>query len=165
MNDRLFELLNTLYQPLNERRDALLNQLSRAFKDRKVEAGYYAGHLRRQADGAFMCEHYPIPVIAIAGLCDIEIHPNKTGITSKLAKQQAMRFIQQNPLHHSMEIYGLKNYLQDVFQEGSEPEQTLDRMRLSAESEFFISFPYPKDTAPEVICRFVQHLQEQGFYY
>ena len=39
----------------------------------KLESGWYNGHYNRTEDGNWHCDSYPIPVISIKGLCDIEI--------------------------------------------------------------------------------------------
>ena len=88
MNSDFLEKLNELYQTLAKKTEDLALLLS-GFG--KCEYGWYNGHFHKD-DGKWVKEYYPIPVISVKGLCDIEVGLETTTLSAKLGRDAAAQF-------------------------------------------------------------------------
>ena len=69
----LWETLNSAYEPLYRRAQALCSRLNAAGYG--CQWNWYAFHFSRRPVG-FSQEFFPIPVITVQGLCDIGLEPD-----------------------------------------------------------------------------------------
>ena len=158
------EQLNRLYRQLDEKAREYISKMTRLHGDFKIESGFYNGHYHKNAEGNYQSDSYPIPVISVKGLCDIEIDFDAISITSKLSKEQIMGFDWNILGKVKFEVYGVDDYLRDYgdnYSSGEIGKAVLD----SAEKEFFISFYAPLSESGEEVMKFLRRLQNSGFYY
>ena len=157
------ELLNGLYEPLNGRADELKVMLS-GMCGCKMTDGFYNGHCHKSDSGEYVADAYPIRVISVPGLCDIEVDFDSIAITAKLAKETAAEFDWQLFKNAHFEVYGVEDYLQDY---GNSENIAAINGSISActEKELFVTFCLPAGTAAADVLRIVQKLRECGFYY
>ena len=78
--------LNQFYKPLNDQMRALL-PLLKDWHGMKITCGWFNGHYHKDAAGEYQKDVYPIPVISVMGLCDIEIDFDGTTVTAKLSRE------------------------------------------------------------------------------
>lgn len=57
-----------------------------------LESGWYNGHCHRGDDGNWFRESYPIPVISVKGICDIELPFDAITASAKLKKDAALAY-------------------------------------------------------------------------
>jgi len=81
--------LNEIYYPL-DLKQAELDALFRG--DFRLESGWYNGHYHKNETGNWCRESYPIPVIGVKGLCDIEIPFDKISVSTKLKRDAALAY-------------------------------------------------------------------------
>lgn len=156
--------LNRLYEPLCRKAREISAALTRLHGGFRSTWGFYNGHSHKGADGRYYEDAYPIPVLSVAGLCDIEIDVDGIGLTAKLTKEQAMNFDGASTLHRHFEAYGVEDYLADYGDERDLAGMKA-RMENSGEKEFFFTFAFPNSTSGEELRKFLHTLQAQGFYY
>ena len=83
---KIHETLESIYSPLEEKRKELMQLLAKQYP--AITWGWYSGHYHRTAEG-WVRESYPIPVITIKGLCDIELSFREMTVTAKLPSPNA----------------------------------------------------------------------------
>lgn len=79
-----------------------------------IDSGWYNDHYHIE-NGNWIREAYPIKVLTLNGLCDIEIGFFNIAITSKLKKEQALsyNFSSLEALDLKYDVYGVENFLLD----------------------------------------------------
>ena len=107
------EQLNRLYRPLDERAQEYIAEMTKLHGGFKIESGFYNGHYHKNSEGNYRPDAYPIPVISVKGLCDIEIDFDGTSITSKLSKEQIISFDWNLLGNVKFEVYGVNDFLRD----------------------------------------------------
>lgn len=157
-------VLNRLYRPLDEKRRAILADLNDLHFANRIESGYYNGHYHKDTEGTCHGDAYPIPVISVMGLCDIEIDFDGISVTAKLSRQRAVSFDWTLFSNLRFEVYGVEDWMRDY---GN--EQTVSELKNSVlsgeEKELFVTFLLPPMTDSEEIERLLQKLQTEQFYY
>lgn len=154
--------LNEIYYPL-DLKQAELNALFRG--DFRLESSWYNGHYHKDESGNWCRESYPIPVIGVKGLCDIEIPFDKISISTKLKRDAALGYPFEKLAGYEFEAYGVENYLTDFYHPGQTAQDLRDNIRACNEKEIGFSFVFPLDRDGKQIFEFVKLLQQEGFYY
>ena len=155
MNAR--ETLNAIYRPLEAKRAAVQDALRPL--GLRVASAYYNGHYQKDEDGDYVRNDYPIPVVEVAGLCDIEIEPDHLSVSAKLTRERALAYDFSRLRDYAYEVYGVQDYLTDYA--GEDVKETI---RNSAEREIGFSFSFYFETDGETLCGFASFLREEGFY-
>lgn len=164
MAENTRESLNQLYRPLDEKLHELIAKLSKLHGGFAVTSGFYNGHYHKNVDGLYQADAYPIPVISVMGLCDIEIDFDGITVTTKLSKDQITAFDWNTLGDACFEVYGVEDYLSDYGNE-QVAGQIEDNLLSNDEKEFFVSFSLPSAIGGEEIMRFLRTLQKNHFYY
>ena len=90
MDKELLKEINAVYYRLEMKQAEITHALfHRIFE---LESGWYNGHYHKGEDGNWFRESYPIPVIGIKGICDIEIQFEKISISTKLKRDMALAY-------------------------------------------------------------------------
>ncbi len=158
------EQLNRIYRPLDEKAHEYLSEMTKLHGGFGIESGFYNGHYHKNYEGNYQIDAYPIPVISVKGLCDIEIDFDRISITSKLSKEQAVSFDWKVLGNIEFEAYGVDDYLQDYGDNQSAGEIS-KTVQASVEKEFFISLYFPFSERAESVVKLIRKLQKNGFYY
>ena len=154
--------LNEIYYPL-DLKQAELNALFRG--DFRLESSWYNGHYHKDETGNWCRESYPIPVIGVKGLCDIEVTFDKISISTKLKRDAALGYPFEKLAGYEFEAYGVENYLTDFYHPGQTAQDLGENIRTCNEKEIGFSFVFPLDRDGKQIFEFVKLLQQEGFYY
>lgn len=117
------EALDCLYAGLCQRRERLQKALETL--GLPVEAGWYNGHYYKNEQGAYRLAHYPIPVISVSGLCDVELNLDCVSLSTKLTRARALEYPFEK-LPAGFEVYGVEDYLTDYYYGQG---MTLDQLR------------------------------------
>ena len=158
-----------LWHELNKAYISLINrakQLNELITNEGFDSssGFFNGHFVRTMDNNFVEEHFPIPVITIKDLCDIEIGLKYTTITSKLSRNDALSFPFER-FQLSFEAYGVEDFQTDFYYQGMSFEKFRKNIKASNENEVFFTFFSDKETEPGQIHTFILSLEEKGFFY
>ncbi len=163
MDKQLSNEINTAYSRLESKQTALIHALShRIFK---LESGWYNGHYHMDETGNWFRESYPIPVIDVKGLCNIEIPFDKITISTKLKRSAALAYPFEKFAGYEFEAYGVNDYLADFYHSGQTLQELQKNIRACDEKEIGFSFVFPFDVDGEQIFEFVKTLRREGFYY
>ena len=154
--------LNEIYYPL-DLKQAELNALFR--RDFRLESSWYNGHYHKDETGNWCRESYPIPVIGVKGLCDIEIPFDKISVSTKLKRDAALGYPFEKLAGYEFEAYGVENYLTDFYHPGQTAQDLRENIRACNEKEIGFSFMFPLDRDGKQIFEFVKLLQQEDFYY
>lgn len=152
--------LDRFYAPLHFRRERLQKALGAL--GLPVEAGWYNGHFYKDEQGEYRFSHYPIPVISVAGLCDVELNLDCVSLSTKLARARALEYPFEK-LPAGFEAYGVEDYLADYYGQG----MTLDQLRrnLAASREGAVGFSFRFDLEGTGVVETARFLKEEGFFY
>lgn len=155
--------LNEAYSGL----EAKHNEIIRALTHRifELESGWYNGHYQKDPDGKWVRDAYPIPVITVKGLCDIEIQFDRISVSTKLKREMALEYPFDKFMDYEFESYGVEDYLSDYYHAGQSVQELKDNISASSEDEIGLSFLLPHDVTGQKIFEFVKMLRREGFHY
>lgn len=156
--------LNSLYRPLDQKAREFIASFVKLHGGFRVTSGFFNGHSHKNEAGNYQEDAYPIPVISVMGLCDIEIDFDAITFTAKLKKGQITDFDWRKLGGVPFEVYGVEDYLCD-YGNSQDAAQIKGVVSSSKETEFFVTFSFPTDTNGEQALRFLRTLQKYGFYY
>ena len=163
MDKQILNEINIVYYRLESKQAELVRALShRIFK---LESGWYNGHYHMDETGNWFRESYPIPVIDVKGLCDIEIPFDKITISTKLKRNAALTYSFEKFAGYEFEAYGVEDYLADFYHSGQTLQELQKNIRACDEKEIGFSFVFPFDVDEKQIFEFVKLLRREGFYY
>ena len=127
--------------------------------------GWYNNHYRKDESGEWVREAYPIQVITVKGICDIEIEFDRISVSAKLRREDAFNYDYQKFAAYSFEVYGVEDYLADYYHEGQKISVLKENISACGEKEIGYSFYFEFDCDEKVISEFVGLLADEGFYY
>jgi len=157
------DLLNQVYRRLEWKGIEIRNGLQHRIFAPKL--GYYSGHYRRQEDGGFKMDHFPIPVVEVKGCCDIEINLDCVTVTSKLRREDALSCSYEKLSKYEFEAYGVEDYTGDLYLPGMTIQQLKENICNSDEKEIGFSFHFDFDVDGDTMYDFAKLLRRKGFYY
>ena len=157
------EQLNGFYKILDERADQIKIILIDAGFN--VEKRYFNGHFDKDASGNYVKDYYPIPVIEVKGLCDIEIVEMHINVSAKISKENAINFDYGKFADCYFEVYGVNDYLADYCKSGEDITNLLKNLEACNEREIGFAFTLEKDCAVDRILKLLTLLKNNGFYY
>ena len=156
--------LNEFYKILDNKGTQIKDILSQCGFD--VKMGYFNGHyVDKDCSGNYVKDYYPIPVIEVKGLCDIEIGNSFVGISSKLAINDALNFDYGKLSDYQYEVYGVIDYLGDYYKSGEDVGKLYRNLKKSNETEIGFAFSFESSATAEIILKAVNFLKNNGFYY
>lgn len=165
-SENFLKKLNSAYIQLETKYTGLLRELNQ--NNWKTESGWYNGHYHKDDQDAYEREAYPIPVISVKDLCDIEISFHKISVTAKLKRETACEYSYEKFRQFSFEVYGVEDYLSDYYHEGLSLQDLKENIRNSTEKEIGFQFFFPfdiYDIQKEWLQEFLKLLEQEGFYY
>ena len=155
--------INGLYAQLETKRNELLTMLTQEGFD--ATAGWFNNHYQKDPGGKWVREAFPIPVIAVNGLCDIEISFDGVSVTTKLGKKDAITYPYEEILEYEFEAYGVGEYLGDFYHTGQSVQGLKDAIEASNEKEIGFSFVFPLTAEETEIADLIRTLRCQRFFY
>lgn len=160
MDKELLNELNTAYYRLETKQA----EIAHALYPMKLDSGWYNGHYHKGDNGKWIRESYPIPVIGVTGLCDIEIQFDSISISTKLQRDAARIYSFEKFAGYAFEAYGVEDYLADYYHAGQTIQEMKDNIRDCEEKEIGFSFAFAFDVDGKQILEFVKLLCREGFY-
>lgn len=161
-DEKTINLLNGIYRPLHERATALSKLLREKGLDARL--GWYNMHYRGTGGGEYAPDYFPIPVISIVGLCDVEFNIDTVNVTAKLTRKDSLEK-NIDGIGVSYEAYGVNDYLNDFRNAETTTEQMRRAIAQSDEKEVFFGFLLPQDIKADGIAEFIERLRLLGFFY
>ena len=128
-------------------------------------SGWHNGHYARAGRGEFRRQAYPIPVVSVEGLCDIELGFLSLSITAKLARARALAFPYEALPPRSLEACGEEDHLSDCYHAGQRLEALRKNAASSHETEIGFAFSLPMAIDPDALATFLTFLKNSGFSY
>jgi hypothetical protein len=128
--------LNRAYEPLRAHTHAMVKALKNSGFE--CEWGYFAQHSVRNGSEWFF-EHYPIPVITIKNVCEIGFDIPETFIEFKLKRETALAFDFSRLHGFNFDVYGVNDYLNDMYHTGQDIHEIHANIEKSNELEIGIS--------------------------
>lgn len=90
VDKELLNEINTTYCRLETKQAEITHTLfHRIFE---LESGWYNGHYHKGDNDSWIRESYPIPVIGVKGLCDIEIQLDKISVSTKMERDTVLSY-------------------------------------------------------------------------
>lgn len=158
----LLNEINAAYSQLEMKQNEIANGLNGAYE---IEYGWYNGHYHKDDMGDWRREAYPIPVVGVKGLCDIEISFDKISVSSKLKRTKALEYSYVKILSYDFEVFGVEDYLCDFYKSGMSAKELKANISNSKEEEIGFAFSFPFDVEAGEIVELVRLLSQEGFYY
>ena len=163
MDKELLQEINSAYYRLEMKQAEIAHALlHRIFE---LESGWYNGHYHKKDTGEWHRESYPIPVIGVKGVCDVEIQFYMISVSTKLKRETALAYSYEMFSEYEFEVYGVEDYLADFYHKGQTIQETKENICACDEAEIGFSFVFPFDVDGKQILEFVKLLRREGFYY
>ncbi len=163
ISENLLNEINTAYSQLETRMIAVYGSLyHRMFE---LECGWYNGHYSLGEDGEWNRDSYPIPVVSVKGLCDVEVSFTGITLTTKMRRTQAIEYSFVKFANYDFEAYGVADYLNNYRSKGESIEEFKKNLKGTKEREIFITFTIPEDMIGDKLYNFAKLLKREGFYY
>lgn len=131
----------------------------------EIEFGWYNGYYRKEDDGNRSSNFYPIPVISVRGICDIEIQFDEIIIETKLRRAAALAYSYEKLKAFSFEARGAEDPMSDYYHEGQTIQDLKKSITEGDETEILFSFSFPFNADEKEIFEFVKLLRREHFYY
>ena len=169
--ESFMEFLNDLqnfYSNIEKIAEVLTSSLKN--QSLSIDSGWYNDHYHIE-NGNWIREAYPIKVLTLNGLCDIEIGFFNIAITSKLKKEQALlyNFSSLESLNLKYDVYGVENFLLDFKNEFfDEKEKIKNKIKNSSEEDIAFSFYFELNSSKSNIQKIVNTinlLRDNKFFY
>lgn len=157
--------LNDFYKLLDDRANEIVSSFLKTHGGFKHTIGYYNGHYSKDDDGNYKLDYYPIPVISVFNICDIEINLYNTSLSTKLKRKNALAFDYSKLKDYDFEVYGVDDYLDDYYVKGNSIESLMKNLRESKEENIGFAFSFDKNIDGEQILKFIIFLSFNGFFY
>ncbi len=157
--------LNAIYRELENRMHKIVAPFTSLHKGFDFSCGYYSGHYHKNVEGKYVMDFFPIPVVTVKGLCDIEIDLDKVSVSTKLKREVALNYSYEKLSNYEFEAYGVDGYLDDFYVKGNTYAELVENIARSKEKEIGFSFLFSKDVDAEVIYKCVKFLRKGGFFY
>ena len=163
MDEIILNEINKVYYHLEMKHAEIVQALlHRIFV---LESGWYNGHFHKNNVGKWFRESYPIPVVSVKGVCDIEIQFDKISVSAKLKRDAALEYSFHKFSGYKYEAYGVEDYLADFYHEGQTVQDMKENIRACNEAEIGFSFLFSFDIDGKFLFEFVKLLRREGFYY
>ncbi|RKJ40102.1 hypothetical protein D7X94_09555 [Acutalibacter sp. 1XD8-33] len=154
---------NEIYEQLQTRCGALRHGLRDGMPETKW--GWYNGHYYKNDQGEYERAEYPIPVITVQGVCDIEINLDSVSLTTKRGRLETLDYSLDKFAGIPFEVFSIEQYLDpDYYAPGMDMEAFRENIRKSQEKELGFSFQFECDVDSGRMREFVQLLRREGFY-
>ena len=163
MDRELLNEINAAYYRLETKQAEIAHALSHRIFEQ--ESGWYNGHYHKSDAGDWVRESYPIPVVSVKGLCDIELQFEIITLSTKLKRDAALNYSFKKFSGYEFEAYGVEDYLADFYHKGQTVKEMRENIINSKESEIGFSFVFPFEVEEKQIFEFVKLLRKEGFYY
>ena len=157
--------LNEIYKKLENRMHKIIAPFASLHKGYDFSCGYYSGHYHKNVEGKYMMDFFPIPVVTVKGLCDIEIDLDKVSVSTKLRREEALNYSYEKLSGYEFEAYGVDEYLDDFYVKGNSYSELVENIASSKEKEIGFSFLFSEDVGAEEIYKCVKFLRKEGFFY
>ena len=157
--------LNELYRELENRMHKIIAPFASLHKGYDFSCGYYSGHYHKNVEGKYVMDFFPIPVVTVNGLCDIEIDLDKVSVSTKLKREVALIYSYEKLSSYEFEAYGVDEYLDDYYVKGNSYSELVENVASSKEKEIGFSFLFADDVDAEKIYKLVKFLRKEGFFY
>ena len=157
--------LNEIYKKLENRMYRIVAPFTSPHKGFDFSCGYYSGHYHKNAEGKYVMDFFPIPVVTVKGLCDIEIDLDKVSVSTKLRREEALNYSYEKLSGYEFEAYGVDEYLDDFYVKGNSYSELVENIASSKEKEIGFSFLFSEDVGAEEIYKCVKFLRKEGFFY
>lgn len=160
---KILSEMNVIYARLEEKQAELMRSLSHEIFE--IESGWYNGHYQKIEAGEWRRDSYPIPVISVKGVCDIEIQFDRITVSAKLRKDTALTYEFDKISEYEFEAFGVEDYLTDFYHKGQTLLDLKTNIRHCNETEIGFSFIFPSISTGKTLFEFVKLLRQEGFYY
>lgn len=145
-----FDVLNSIYKPMCGKAHEIIRGLKAAGYVATVQ--FHNNHSVKR-DGAFVTEHFPIPIISIDELGDIGVDIDSIWFEAALPKERALALNYAEIIdRYKIEIYGSENYLDDLFNEQIDVSKIAGNIAASPDTSICVLFYLSMDaTCDELI--------------
>ena len=159
------EELNEVYKKLEVKTNELIAPLTAVHKGFPYTCGYYSGHYYKNIEGKYEMDFFPIPVISVINICDVEINIDVITVSTKLKRENALNYDYTQLNKFTFEAYGVENYLDDYYIEGGTYSDLINNVKESEEKEIGFSFIFENDLSGQKMYELIKFLRKEGFYY
>ena len=154
--------LNKIYQRLELKCCQLASDLYHRVFD--IEQRYYSSCRRREDNGNFAIDYFPIPIIEVKGYCDIEVNLDHIAVITRLRGKDALEQTYEKFAKYEFEAWGADDHIGVWYRAGMTIEEFKETVHISDEEEIFFSFRFPFDVDSNTMYEFAKLLRREEFY-
>lgn len=154
--------LQRIYAKLDDQQAIIYQALRRRVWT--LESGWFNGRFHKTIGDRYIREAYPIPVISIIGLCDIEVHFDKVSVLAKLERDTALAKCFDGFVHYDFTARSGEDDTLIFYEPGMTIPEMKKNITDSEDSEIEFEFRFPSDITGRQIFEFSDSLRIDGFY-
>lgn len=158
----LLDDINTLYRDAELRLESTLRALRQL--GCPLSHGWYNGHYRKGAGGAWQRESFPIPVIHVEGLCEVELPFESIAVTARLTRASALTYRFDRLADYDYELLSAEDMQTEYYHRGMSDSERQTRLEASHEPQLLITVHLPPDVSDGELVRLIGILLQDGFF-
>ena len=155
--------LQKIYAKLDDQQAIIYQALRRRVWT--LESGWFNGRFQKTIGDRYSREAYPIPVISIIGLCDIEVHFDKVSVLAKLERDTALAKCFDGFVHYDFTARSGEDDTLIFYEPGMTIPEMKKNITDSEDSEIEFEFRFPSDITGRQVFEFADFLRIDGFYH
>lgn len=156
-------IINDSYKELDYVANDIFNSLFRLPDEYSYKIGYF-NYRYYKDNNSYDLEYYPIPVISILNICDIEIDFDQIRFVCKIKHYQALSYDYYELNEYEFDLYELDNQGSKLYKSGESTDGLSFLLSKIDTKELGITFYFDKKNLPDII-EFISFLDKEGFYY
>lgn len=156
--------LNDFYSAMDLKSHELSNPFMNGRGSFHCEVGFSNGHFSKGEDGEYEMDLFPIPVVYLGHICQIEVSMDQIMLRTKLGKEEALCFDYEKIADREFEIYENDDPRSNIFRKGDAIESLKKKLLVSQENELNFAFLFPYTIDGVSMYGFVKFLRNEGFY-
>lgn len=163
MNELEFNL-NALYKKLYMQAESFMFGLNDRFY--KSEIKLLMGSLMHYENEEYDEIFYPIPVVQVGRLCDVEFWLDKIIITARITLRDLKMFDLSKLQNYEYEFYGCREYPYLFYKKADTNfKEKLDELYKLYEKEIGIQIYFSQEESKDIIIKCVDFLRKQEVFY
>lgn len=157
--------LSKIYKELELKSIWATAALFRIHKIFEVESKWLSGCSYRDDDEKRHLYDFPLPVVTVKGVCEMEISFDKIHICAKRTREDVLNYSFTKFSEYEFYAFGADDMDREFYRKGGTIEQMKKEVRACKEREVMFAFVIPYDIPSQELYEFAKLLRREGFYW
>lgn len=157
--------LNEIYSRLDIKSHELSNPFLSEHGAFKCKVTFQNGFYNKDEKGDYLMDSFPIPIVSISQICDIQVGLENIFVCTKIDKEDATFFEYDKLMDFDFEVYENDRHSGILYEKGKDIQELKKLIKESGLHEFGFCFTFPHSIDGVFMYGFVKLLRKEGFFY